>query len=215
MIAIVAIFAGGTIALAAYVLRLIRSELWADALDYPRFLRAVEKDIEDPLKIAELSHADARLARDLGEALQVERGSLLVRERGLERRARFESILSRLKLIGTGAMLLGLFVALAGITGISSSAPQPLERLADPSFSSGKMEVALFALLTGFGVSLLSRVSARMLQRRFSAELSAYAQLVSVFELKELALGTEHGDEESPDAARFDEEADPPHDEIP
>src|SRR5690606_26754145 len=154
-------------------------------------------------------------ARDLGEALQVERGSLLVRERGLERRARFESILSRLKLIGTGAMLLGLFVALAGITGISSSAPQPLERLADPSFSSGKMEVALFALLTGFGLSLLSRVSARMLQRPVRAAPSASPQRQRVLELKALAHATEHGDGDPADAARFDEEADPPHDDIP
>lgn len=186
MSALLTIFTLLALALTLYILRLIQLELLGGALDYPRYLGAVERSLDDPSRFDALTRAGGRLPVALQEAAAHERGSLILRERGLERRARFESLLGRLKLIGTGGMLIGLFAALAGMLRDASPDPQPLERLADPAFSLTTAELPLLTLFAGFGISLLARVSARMLQPRLYAELAAYAQLITLFEFREL-----------------------------
>lgn len=186
MSALLTIFTLLALGLTLYILRLIQLELLSGALDYPRYLGAVERSLDDPLRFEALTRAGGRLPLALQEAAAHERGSLVLRERGLERRARFESLLGRLKLIGTGGMLIGLFAALVGMLREASPEPQPLERLADPALSLTTAELPLLTLFAGFGISLLARVSARMLQPRLHAELAAYAQLIALFEFREL-----------------------------
>ena len=186
MSALLTIFTLLALGLTLYILRLIQLELLGGGLDYPRYLGAVERSLDDPPRFEALTRAGGRLPLALREAAEHERGSLILRERGLERRARFESLLGRLKLIGTGGMLIGLFAALAGMLREASPEPQPLERLADPAFGLTTAELPLLTLFAGFGISLLARVGARMLQPRLHAELAAYAQLIALFEFREL-----------------------------
>ena len=179
-------FTLAALGLTLYLQRFIQLEIAREALDYPRYLKAVERHLDHPERLSALTSIEGRLTAALLEAAAHERGSLILRERGLERRARFESALSRLKLAGTGAMLLGLFAAFIGL--VAKPAPEvlPLDRLADPSLSAAGGELPLLALLAGFAVSLIARVGARIVQPRLHAELAAYAQLINLFELREL-----------------------------
>lgn len=186
MSALLFVFTLLALGLTLYILRFVQIELLSQALDYPRYVKALESSLDDPRRLRALAQDRTILSAAVLEASAHERGSFILRERGLQRRARFESALSRLRLFGTGALLAGLITAFYGLLRTGTPETLPLDRLADPSLGGADAELPLLALLAGFGVSIIARLGARMLQPRLHAQLAVYAQLVTLFEFREL-----------------------------